>query len=644
MMEQRAIRSGLDERDVKTGRGGIRDIEYTVQFLQLLNGGDLPAVRQRNTLLALESLEIAGCLTQQETFILADAYRFLRKCEHRLQLLFDFQTHRLPDDEPELSRLARKMGATMTIDKFNQAYREKTRLDRTILDHLLHQTFADSTDRGEPESDLILDPNPDPVTIRETLDRYRFRDADRAFQNLLRLARESVPFLSARRCRHFLASIAPSLLQAVSLTPDPDGTLETLEKVTDSLGAKAVLYELFSANQASLKLYVDLCAGSPYLSSLLMNNPGMIDELLDSLVLDRPRTLEELHSELNELLRGASDPDPILFSFRDKELLRIGVRDLLGKEQIRQTTAALSDLAESVLVAAFDLAERELAPRFGTPFRDGNGQAAVIGLGKLGGQEIGYHSDLDLLVIFYGDNALGVYVTEWTQRAIRLLSKAGPHGKLFSVDMRLRPFGKSASLVIALDEFIRYGDSDSCQTWERQTLTRARIVKCDARFCDRVSDSIRQVILAKPWSKKVANDIAGMRTKILSTGHNLKRGTGGIVDMEFIVQMLQIKYGATRPEIVQPNMWDALEALKGVIPDAERTIFVHAYNYLRTIESRVRIVTDRPSVELPSSPDERDRLARRLGHVTGESLVGELDRVMNGVRWAYELLMTRETT
>ena len=189
-----------------------------------------------------------------------------------------------------------------------------------------------------------------------------------AYNNLSQLAQESFPFLSTPRCRHFLASIAPRLLRAVAETPDPDMALVNLEKVTATLGAKAVLYELFSFNTPSLKLYVDLCAWSEFLSEILINNPGMIDELLDSLVLNQPRTSLELRQELGDLCKGAADPDPILHSFQSKELLRIGVRDILGKDTIQATTAALSDLAETLLDQIARLQEPPLVKRFGIPF------------------------------------------------------------------------------------------------------------------------------------------------------------------------------------------------------------------------------------------------------------------------------------
>ena len=775
--------------DVKTGRGGIRDIEFTVQFLQLLNGGDLPAVRQRNTLLALEALEIAGCLTPQETYILADAYRFLRKTEHRLQLLFDLQTHRLPDSPEELRKLALRMGYTGgmrnselgirnedsespatggdesvtapsshsafrnpnsalspqrrspldesapppldtrdllidPLDQFLKDLHDTTALDRTILNHLLHQTFPDAEGTAEPESDLILDPDPDPATIQNALGRYPFRDVPKAYQNLSQLAREAVPFLSARRCRHFLASIAPHLLRAVADTPDPDEALTNLERVSASLGAKAVLWEVFSFHPPSLKLYVDLCAGSPFLSGLLINNPGMIDELLDSLVLNQPRPAEELRAELAELCRGANDPEPILHSFQDKEFLRIGVGDLLGKADIRQTTAALSDVADTVLNQVVDLVEPEVRGRFGEPRigqeptphpnpppQGGRGQDktsplvgevaaseapprvggsdptphplphgerglsppsfpgkgdgglgsahscryVLLGLGKLGGREISYHSDLDLLLVYETDGttaggeeatANSHFFTELAQRVIRTTSRMGPMGRLYAVDMRLRPTGKSGALVLPLAEFGRYFAGAGCQLWERQSLARARVVRGDPDFAGVVMSAVRAAMLGEPWCPRVVADIRAMREKLETTAspRSLKRGPGGIVDVEFLVQLLQLKYGREKPDILCPNVWDALDALEtaGLLPADDAAALRDGYTFLRLVEARLRIVTDRPLNEVPEQPDDRAKLARRLGFDPPERFPDELKRVTADIRRRYRAVLDRE--
>src|SRR5579871_774976 len=704
-IEQKTNRAGTSGTEVKTGHGGIRDIEFTIQFLQLLNGGDLPQVRQRNTLLALSALERVGCLTDQEYRVLDDAYRFLRKVEHRLQLLFDLQTHRLPDGEEELGKLALRMGyvpPTPTLPHkggggnetpsplvgegggggdalaaFLRDYQEKTEPTRRILDHLLHQTFAGEAGQSEPESDLILDTNPDPETIRAVLGRYPFRDVQGAYHNLSQLAQESVPFLSTRRCRHFLASIAPHLLRALADTPDPDMALVNLEKVTATLGAKAVLWELFSFNPPSLTLYVDLCAWSEYLSEILINNPGMIDELLDSLVLNQPRAAAELRAELADLCRGAADLDPILHSFQDKELLRIGVRDILGKDTIQATTGALSDLAETLLVQIALLQQPALTRRFGIPYLDDGDRKgepsryALLALGKLGGREMSYHSDLDLILVYEGDGRTGPpsganrfdryeltdnfhFFTEFGQRIIKATSFWGPMGRLYQVDMRLRPTGRSGSLVIPLTEFRRYYEQGGAQLWERQALTRARVVFGDAEFARLVMEAVRRGAFGLPWRAEMAGEIQEMRDRLEASRseRDLKRGFGGIVDVEFLVQLFQIKYGRELPELRTPNTWEALTALRirGLLTEEEFTTVLAGYNFLRLVESRLRIVHNLSLDELPEKPEDLEKLARRLGFEAaiqgsaGHQFLAELERHTTQTRELFLKLVARERT
>ncbi len=682
-IEHKTNQAGASDTEVKTGRGGIRDIEFTIQFLQLLNGGELPEVRQRNTLLALSALERVGCLTDQEYRVLDDAYRFLRKVEHRLQLLFDLQTHRLPQGEEELRKLALRMGYAERdpdpLSAFLRDYQEKTELTRRILDHLLHQTFAGEAGESEPESDLILDTNPDPETIRAVLGRYPFRDVQGAYQNLAQLAQESVPFLSTRRCRHFLASIAPALLRAVADTPDPDMALVNLEKVTHSLGAKTVLWELFSFNPPSLKLYVDLCAWSQFLSEILINNPGMIDELLDSLVLNQPRTIEELRSELADLCRGAADLEPILHSFQDKELLRIGVRDILHKDSIQETTAALSDVAEVLLE---QVASRQYAPltkRYGVPILSEGERAGqpsrfvILALGKLGGREMNYYSDLDLMMVYEGDGRTQPppgssrfdrydltdnfhFFTELAQHIIKAASYQGPMGRLYPVDMRLRPTGKSGSLVLPLSEFRRYfitqQDSTShpeggAQLWERQALTRARIVHGDAAFGQEVMAAVVEGAYGLTWHPEIAAEIQTMRQRLQASRPptNLKRGPGGLADVEFVVQLLQIKYGRECLELRLPNTWKALEALRrtGLLSEAEQTDMTAAYDFLLRVQNRLRIVHNRSIDDVPEAPEEIDKLARRLGYETGERFLAELEQHQTRTRELFLHILKRES-
>ncbi|HEV8062389.1 MAG TPA: bifunctional [glutamate--ammonia ligase]-adenylyl-L-tyrosine phosphorylase/[glutamate--ammonia-ligase] adenylyltransferase [Gemmataceae bacterium] len=693
-IEHKTSQAGETRIEVKTGHGGIRDIEFSIQFLQLLNGGDLPALRQRNTLLAMLALEEAGCLSDQEYRVLTDAYTFLRKTEHRLQLLFDLQTHQMPTDVEELHKLALRMGyqnappsdkapptakaslATSALAQFLHDYQEKTDLDRKILNHLLHDTFQGEDGRAEPESDLILDPNPEPETIREVLGQYPFKDITGAYNNLIQLAQEQVLFLSTPRCRHFLASIAPRLLRALAETPDPDMALVNLEKVTATLGAKSVLYELFSLNQPCLKLYVDLCAWSQFLSEILINNPGMIDELLDSLVLNQPRVADELRQELAELCKGAADLGPILNSFQNKELLRIGVSDILGKDTIQATAAALSDLAETLLVQISSLQEAPLAKRFGVPYLAEGPRAgqpsrwALLGLGKLGAREMSYHSDLDLVVIYEGDGRTGPppgasrfdrfeltdnfhFFTELTQRIIKVTSFLGPQGRLYQVDMRLRPTGKSGSLVLPLTEFRKYYEEGGAQLWERQALCRARVLYGDLDFARDVLAAIEEGVCGLPWGAGVSDGIRDMRQRLEDSRstRDLKRGFGGIVDVEFIIQLFKIKYGRTLPVLrACTNTWAALEALRSaqLLSDHEYDLLRAGFDFLRTVESRLRIVHNRSLDELPESPDEQEKLARRLGWETrdersaGERFLAALERHTNDVRELFLTIVDRE--
>lgn len=698
-IEHKTGKAGESEREVKTGHGGIRDIEFSIQFLQLLNGGDLAEVRQRNTLLAMEALEEVGCLTDQEYQILAGNYRFLRKAEHRLQLLFDLQTHRLPDKPDELRKLALRMGYGGNgrartsarggdeadspisrsglhdpLDSFLSDYRSRTDLNRKILDHLLHQTFQEEDAKAaEPESDLILDPNPDAQTIQAVLGKYPFKDVQGVYQNLMQLAQESVPFLSTRRCRHFLASIAPRLLRALAETPDPDLALVNLEKVTATLGAKAVLWELFSFNPPSLKLYVDLCAWSPFLSQILISNPGMIDELLDSLVLNQPRSLPELQMELAELCKGAADPEPILHSFQDKELLRIGVRDILAKDTIRETTAALSGLAEAIVEQIGKLQEPRVRKRYGLPMLadvpEKVSRWAMLGLGKLGGRELSYQSDLDLVFIYEGDGRTAPppgssrfdtydltdnfhYFTELARRVIKMTSFLGPMGRLYEIDMRLRPTGKSGSLVIPLAEFRRYYEEGGAQLWERQMLTRSRFVLGDADFGQQVMEAVAEAAYGLTWKPALADEILDMRERLEASRseRDLKRGFGGIVDIEFLIQTFQLKYGKAKPEVRTGNTWEALDALKtaGLLALEDHQALWTSYEFLREVEGGLRIVHNRSLDELPEAAEDLEKLARRLGFPekgpgnAAEQLLAELDRRTTLTRELFLKLLARE--
>ncbi len=671
-IEQRTLSAGTDEIEVKTGRGGIRDIEFVVQFLQLLHGGGYAVVRHANTLLALARLEEMGCLTSEERRLLDNNYRFLRRVEHRLQTMFDLQTHEMPRDLEAQRVLAVRMGyppasiwedRTGPAERFLTDYRAKTELNRRILNHLLHDAFPDDDDRGaaDPIVDLVFDPNPTPEHVAQVLREYPFRDHQVAYQNLMALAREDVPFLSQARCRHFLASVASRLLQAVSRTPDPDMALTNLEKVSASLGAKGVLWELFNFNPPSLRLYVDLCSTSQFLSEMLINNPGMIDDLMDSLVDDRPQSSAAIKAELGLLCKRAEDLAPILLSFRNKEWMRIGTRDILEREPVREVTRELADVAEAIVVQVAHHEWEQRSERYGTPRRpDGQrNRWAIVALGKLGGRELNYHSDLDLVFLHESEGwtqggthsiSNDQFVSEVARRVLKSLQSPPNGSPLYSVDTRLRPYGSSGPLVVTLQAFREYFQQQA-QTWERLALTRARVIYANGGFGLAVGEAIHDVLATSVDPVALATDVVAMRRKLEEHGsrNDLKRGIGGQVDIEFLVHYLQLIHMAAHPEIARPNLWDALDVLKrnGLLSTEAHADLRAAYGFLRTVEGRLRLVHNRSGVDLPENPDELARLARRLGYkeadpkACAEMLRHEAERHATGTRTLFQEIVGR---
>jgi glutamate-ammonia-ligase adenylyltransferase len=663
-IERRAREEG-DTRNVKTGHGGIRDIEFAIQFLQLLNGGDLPHIRTAGTLQAIMALERDGCLTYQERAILEENYAFLRKIEHRLQIMFDLQTHVLPDDEDELRKVAIRMGygsspQQTALAAFQKDYGQKTAENHKILDHLLHDAFGD--DPTEPEADVVLDPDPSPQLIESVLEKYNFRDVHGAYANLMALSTERVRFLSTRRCRHFLASIAPRLLEAIAATPDPDATLVNLARVSDSLGGKGVLWELFSFNAPSLELYVRMCGASNYLADILTTNPGMIDELMDSLVLDKLPTYEWLDATLAEMTRGAEDIVPMLHSFKNSQHLRVGVRDILGKDDIQATHRTLADIAEVIL---WQIAQREfeiLVDKTGQPYcsegpRTGQPcNLVILALGKLGGREPNYHSDMDIVFLYDADGQTRPlrpshkqkittnqhFFSQLGQRITSAVNNTGPLGRLYELDPKLRPTGRSGTLAISFAEFARYHDHGFGQLWERQALCKARCVFGPQTSCSALMHEVRRAIIARPWKPEHAAKIRDMRRRLEETASqkNLKRGPGGTVDIEFAVQMLQLKHAAMTSDVLVPGTLEALAALRAAnfLGDDDYRFFDHAYRQLRSIEARLRLMNTTARHDLPTDEMDLKKLAWLLGYPSGSALAEETAGMTRAIRERFNRL------
>jgi [glutamine synthetase] adenylyltransferase / [glutamine synthetase]-adenylyl-L-tyrosine phosphorylase len=319
---------------------------------------------------------------------------------------------------------------------------------------------------------------------------------------------------------------------------------------------------------------------------------------------------------------------------------------------VRAVTAELSDVAEALLGEVAARQEAEMRERFGAacPY-------TLIAMGKLGGREMSYHSDLDLILVYAGEGrSTGPkpldhyeYFTEYARRLIKALSQLGPLGRLYAVDMRLRPTGQSGSLVVPLDEFRRYYAAGGAQVWERQSLTRARPVHGDPPFVAETMEAVRSALFGVPWGPNVVAEIRSMRERLESSAppRSLKRGPGGMTDVEFLVQAFQLRHGRTWPEVCLTNTWDCLDALhtSGLLTAADHTILTAGYSFHRLAEARLRIVTNRPLNEYPEVPVELEKLARRMGFIAddrlnaGDRFLAELDRHARSVREAFNRLV-----
>ena len=483
------------------------------------------------------------------------------------------------------------------------------------------------------------------------------------------LAEERIRFLSTRRCRHFLASIAPQLLAAIAATADPDSTLVNLNQVSDSLGGKGVLWELFSFNPPSLRLYVELCAYSPHLSGILTSNPGMVDSLMDSLVLDKLPPLELMEQRLAELCRAAEDIDPILHSFKNDEQLCVGVRDILGKEDIQATTGSLSDIAQTCLKQIASYEYEKLAARFGEPRMPEGRRAgqvcemAIIAVGKFGGREMNYHSDLDVIFLYEADGNTTPspgspirqnttnqhFYSELGQRIIKTAGRLSSYGRLYEIDARLRPTGKSGALATTVEEFARYFASGDGQLWERQTLCKARVVYGSPHIAKVVTSAIAKAAFGHRWRLKDGEAILSMRRRLESTAAaagDLKRGPGGLVDIEFLVQMLQLKHARGNATLRVPNTLDALGALyrADLLSADDYDFFDSGYRLLRTIESRLRLMNSTARDQLPHDPVELTKLANLLHYPSSDGLLRDFENTTRQIRQRFETTFEAESS
>lgn len=600
-----ALRRGFN---LKLDNGGIRQCEFFVQTLQLIFGGRRPDLRQANTLAALKALRAAELITDQDRTELTQSYTFLRQAEHRLQLHGLHQTQVLPTDRAALDRLGRSMGSGQANP--GQAFLEDlevyTDRVRTRFEALLGGGRA--TD-GRELNRLTEVLSADEGQALEILKKNGFQDPKRALNGLKALtADDFLPQVLSRQ-RRLLAQVIPALLDRILVSPDPDSALTRLERFLAVIGPKTGLFMMLRENPAVLDLLVKVMASSAYLSRVLINHPGLLDGLID------PRSIQikdraRLAGELTALLAAGTDEEDrigLIRRFKAEETVRIAVRDLAGDFDQARVSDQLSDLAEAVLTETVAQARTSLERRF-TAATDGPLEFAVFVLGKLGGRELSYHSDLDVLFLYRGreaDRALvkgelgpAEFVVRWAQRIITQMSAVLPEGPGYEIDARLRPGGGKGPLVVSLEKFREYHRRSD--VWERMALVKARPVCGSESFLEEAGRAIEEAVygrdLPADWVDGMVDLQARMTAERGATrGRDLKFSPGGLVDVEFTCQMLQLRRGRGEASVRLPGTLAALAALNriGALDQDDHHVLAAAYDLLRTMDHRLRLIYDR---------------------------------------------------
>ena len=601
---------GETEREVKLGRGGIRDIEFTVQMLQLLNGGRIPELRTANTLEAIEQLGLHGRLAPFEANTLARNYAFLRQIEHRLQVEDARQCHALPEPGPALDDFARRLGYTHG-DALMRVYRERSRETRHILERFLASKGAGQLWVGD-----LLNPHSDGCDGLEKLRAMGFADAEKARGELLLLAGgpQEKPF--SAHVRQQCAEIVPELLDALAATSAPDRLLVRLGQILSRLSAPATLYELLRTDPALCHFLVTLTANSEYLANLLIRDPGLLELVSGGAARTRPATRAELESELAGL-RAAYDPEAAPYRLRDGEMLRVAMRELTGGG-LAQVGDELSQLAEVILEDALAAGRAKTAERYGpaeTPL-------AVLGLGKLGGWEMGYGSDLDLLFVYRDDAPLecgmgaAEYYADASARTMRLLKEPARYGLLYDIDARLRPDGGKGALAVSLERLAQYY-SEEAQPWERFALMKVRAVAGGRGFAREAETLAKELAFSVPLDAATFEHNETLRRKMheRASERDLKKSPGGIADVEYLTRYLQLQHVAECPELRRGDVFGALDILaeNALIEDGVFQTLREAYRDLRRILNRVRMMRGDATNTLPETPGECADLAARLG-------------------------------
>ena len=629
MIMQEVKRKGMLD-NVKLGPGGIREVEFIGQVFQLIRGGRSKILQRREILYILEQLVELNCLPDYTVKELTEAYVFLRNSEHRIQQWRDQQTHDLPTDEAGQLRLAIGMGYPDW-----RSYRDELQHHRNKVQAHFEQLITapqKEADDSNGLNALWLSDEPDEEMF-DQLNAIGFKDPSDVLAQLKGLRNSHVLRTLSQIARHRLDQLMPLLLSAIAKTDNCSLTLQRVVGLLATIARRSAYIALLAENPVALSQLVYLFSGSSWIGKYLQQHPMLLDELLDPRSLYSPPDREGLKNESKQRLANVPEEDlemvmEQLRHFKQINMLRVAAADLSGALPLMKVSDHLTWLAEVLLERVAEAAWAYMVTRHGSPLcrideQDCDLAFAIVAYGKLGGIELGYGSDLDLVFLHAGasgetsgekpiDNA--VFFARLGQRIIHIMTAHTPSGVLYDTDMRLRPSGASGLLVSSVKAFADY-QQNSAWTWEHQALVRARVVLGDDKVCTKF-ESIRQGILCQPRQlETLKNEVREMREKMRGSlvkrvegKFDLKQGEGGIADIEFMVQYGVLAWSSQHPELCR--FTDNIRILEmfaelGLMSAAEVALLCDAYRCYRAEGHRLSLQ------ELPALAGEADYMDYR---------------------------------
>ncbi|MGQ0532535.1 MAG: bifunctional [glutamine synthetase] adenylyltransferase/[glutamine synthetase]-adenylyl-L-tyrosine phosphorylase [Caulobacteraceae bacterium] len=624
--------------DVKLGRGGIRDIELFAQTQQLILGGRNRKLRSQSTVGALEALAEAGAISREASGALQEAYVFYREVEHRIQMLEDAQTHRVPAD-PETRTHVAALAGFDTLEEFDAALIKR----RRIVADIDHQLFGGEKSLADPMGSLIFTGVEDHPETLNTISKLGFADPVAVSQTIRGWHHGRVRAMRSERARELLTRLTPKLLRAFSNAGDPDQSFARFSSFFSGLTAGVQVLALLDARPVFLDLLARLLAVAPRLADKLARRPALLDALIE------PRFAAPLAEDVpgvrvTELRDRSADADTFEAKlnaarrFHREEAFRIAVQILEQSATAEQAGAAYADLAESCVTTMADAALIETERQYGAQ----PGAFTVAALGKFGGRELAEDSDLDLMLVYDAppdrDGALPAadFYTRLTQRLISALSAPTEEGALYEIDTKLRPSGSKGPVAVRLSSFERYYSGEAW-TWEMQALTRLRPVAGDAALGERALATARAAVARPRDAAKTLAEVADMRALMdrerpSRSIWDLKLAPGGFVDIEFAAQALQLTSAAHAPGVIEANTGEALAKLEsgGLLAADAAARLSAAWRLLSSLQQTLRICVS-GEFSLNTAPQP---LIGRLAAIAGVSGGQELETMLRATQAA----------